>query len=483
MLEWILIVVHIFWLLSFLFKLNSKIKISTNFVALTFMILHIVIEGYRWQMGITYFLFGVLTVITCKKMIQKKDVEGKAKRKKKRWAKNLGYILGIMFYSISSFSLVILMPIFQLPKPTGAYEVGMTSMPMIDESRSDSKLGDRELMIQIWYPAEVKDEGQELHYEPFPYEEWSGTLQFIFSVPRSLFSYLKYSETNSIRDVQVASQETNYPILLFSHGFGSTRMQNFSQMEELASHGYIVVSVDHTYDAGYTKFPDGREVMNQTDAFSYSFNIEEEEEVKTRSEDMMFVVDQLIELNVNDPQNLLNGKLDTKRIGIFGHSYGGSTAAQVLADDPRVLAGINIDGPLHEPVASSGFEQPFMFILDEDYLYLSEEDIKYTNVSLKEFQMYHSKIRELADFHYEQGIKGDTYKLTFIAGDHYSFTHFPYLSPLLSWDINLIEYHQVMNQYILAFFNYYIKDEKPNPILQLEEKIDDFYYYETNIKN
>lgn len=114
---------------------------------------------------------------------------------------------------------------------------------------------------------------------------------------------------------------------------------------------------------------------------------------------------------------------------------------------------------------------------------MNEEDIKYTNVSLKEFQAYHSKIKELADFHYEQGIKGNTYKLTFIVGDHYSFTDFPYLSPLLSWDIYLTEYHQVINQYILAFFNYYINDEELVPILQIDEKVDGFYYYQVNIKN
>ncbi|MFJ7730333.1 alpha/beta hydrolase family protein [Lysinibacillus sp. NPDC097231] len=482
--EGILIAVHIFWLFSFLFRFNAKIKIITNVIALILLVIHLDLEGYRWQMGLTYMLFSLLTVFTMKPFIQRNAEKGTLESvKNKRKVKKLSYISFIVTYSFSSFGLVIVMPVFQLPKPTGPFEVGMNSRYLIDESRHDLEQKDRELMIQIWYPAEVKDDTKDIHYESFPYEEWSGTMEFIFSVPRSVFEYLKYGQTNSIKDIAVSKQEVNFPVLLFSHGFGSTRLQNFSQMEELASYGYVVVSVDHTNDAAYTKFPDGREIMNQTDAYSYSFNIEDEKDVKMRSKDMSYVLDHLTTINDQDPHGLFTGKMDMGRIGIFGHSYGGSTAAQALLDDSRISAGINIDGPLHEPVASSGFEQPFMFILDEDYLYISDEEIQYTNITREEFQKYHDKITELADFHYKEGIKGDTFMLTFIAGDHYTFTDFPFLSPLLSWNIDINQFHQVMNWYILAFFDHYVKGEEPNPLLKKEKMEDKFYYYKTNIKN
>ncbi len=486
LLEGVLIVVHIFWLLSFLFRFNAKVKISTNLVAFILMMIHFEAEGHRWQMGLTYVLFIFLTLLILKPFIQRNSKKVKLDSENKKKVKKFCGILFILIYSISSFALVIMMPVFQLPKPTGPFEVGMTSRHLIDESRSQntiSKQEAREIMIQIWYPAEVTDDNQKIQYEAFPYEEWSGTMEFIFSFPRFFFNYLKYNESNSIKDITVSDQESKYPILVFSHGFGSTRMQSYSQMEELASHGYFVVSVDHTNDAGYTKFPDGREVMNRADAYSYSFNIEDEKDVKTRSRDVSFVVDQLTKINKQDSQKLFTGKMDIDRIGVFGHSYGGSTAAQVLLDDPRFLSGINIDGPLHEPVASSRLKKPFMFILDDDYLFLTDEEIKYTNVTPEEFREYHNKITELADFHYEEGIKNDTYRLTFIAGDHYTFTDFPYLSPLLSLDINVDQFHQVMNQYILAFFNQYVKGEKTDPILLKEKKVDEFYYFETNIKN
>ncbi|MFO1443222.1 hypothetical protein KDN24_08340 [Bacillus sp. Bva_UNVM-123] len=482
--EGILITVHILWLFSFLFRFDAKVKTITNIIALILLIIHLGLEGYRWQMGFTYLLFILLTVFTLKSYIQRnaeKAILENAKNRRK--ATKLFFILFILMYSLCSFGLVTVMPVFQLPKPAGPFEVGMNSRHLIDESRLDSEQKDREMMIQIWYPAKVNDDAKGIHYEFFPYEEWSGTMEFIFSVPRFLFEYLKYGQTNSIKDIAVSNQEDKFPVLLFSHGFGSTRMQSFSQMEELASHGYVVVSVDHTNDAAYTKFPDGREIMNQTDAYSYSFDIEDEKDVTTRSIDMSYVLDQLTTINNQDPQGLFTGKMDMDRIGIFGHSYGGSTAAQALLDDSRISAGINIDGPLHEPVASSGFEQPFLFILDEDYLYIPEEEIQYTNITPEEFQKYHNKITELADFHYKEGIKGDTFMLTFIAGDHYTFTDFPFLSPLLSWNIDVNQFHQVMNRYILAFFNHYVKGEEPDPLLRKEKKEDKFYYFKANIKN
>lgn len=482
--EGILIVVHIFWLFSFSFSFDIKIKRMINVIALILLIIHLWFEGYRWQMGLTYILFILLTAFTIKPFI--KRVGEKAtlvSMKNKRKVKKPLYILFILIYTFSSFGLVTVMPVFQLPKPSGPFEVGMNSRHLIDESRHDLKQKARELMIEIWYPAEVKDDTEDIHYQSFPYEEWSGTLEFIFSVPRYLFEYLKYGQTNSLKDIAVSNQEDKYPVLLFSHGFGSTRMQSISQMEELASHGYIVVSVDHTNDAAYTKFPDGREIMNQTDAYSYSYDIENDKDVKTRSNDMGYVLDQLTMINGKDPQSLFTGKINMDKIGILGHSYGGSTAAQALLDDSRISAGINIDGPLHEPVASLGFEQPFMFILNKDYLYLSDEEIQYTNITPEEFQKYHEKITELADFHYKEGIKGDTFMLTFIAGDHYTFTDFPYLSPLLSFNIDVNQFHQVMNRYILAFFDHYVKDEEPDLLLGKEEKEDSFYYFKTNIKN
>ena len=65
-----------------------------------------------------------------------KSMVGNVKNKRK--VRKILYILFIIIYSISSFVLVTFMPVFQLPKPTGPFEVGMNSRHLKDESRQNS---------------------------------------------------------------------------------------------------------------------------------------------------------------------------------------------------------------------------------------------------------------------------------------------------------------------------------------------------------
>lgn len=472
--EGILILVHIVWFLSFFFKMNVKIKFNFHIAALTFLMLHLGIEGYRLQMGLTYLLFMMMTAMTLVPFFRK---NGKTLESRRSMGKSILSALLLIVYTFGSIGLVTMLPVFKLPKPTGSFEVGMNERHLVDEAGT-AQAG-REMMVQIWYPAKV--DGPNVRYEPFPHVEWAGTMESMDSAPRFLFDYLKYGRTNSIKDIAISTQQDKYPILLFSHGYTSTRMQNFSQMEELASHGYIVVSVDHMIDVAFTKFPDGREVMNEGE--DYAFDINDQRSVRARAGDIRFVLDHLEKMNEQDPRGLFTGKMDMGRIGMLGHSYGGSTAAQAMLEDTRILAGINMDGPIHEPVASKGLDRPFMFMLNADFLNVSEEEFINNKITYEEFQEEHNKINEVVNFHYKEGIKADTYKLTFQVGDHMSFSDLPRLSPVFSKGVNTHEFHRVMNGYMLAFFNHYVKNEEMDPLLTTEHKVDQFYHFETNRKN
>lgn len=166
--EGILIAVHIVWLFSFLFRFEAKVKIITNVIALILLVIHLGLEGYRWQMGLTYLLFIVLTVFTMKPFIQRNAEKATLESgKNKRKVQKLLYILFILIYSFSSFALVTVMPVFQLPKPAGPFEIGMNARHLIDESSHNSEQKARELMVQIWYPAEVKDDARIFVMNPF----------------------------------------------------------------------------------------------------------------------------------------------------------------------------------------------------------------------------------------------------------------------------------------------------------------------------
>jgi pimeloyl-ACP methyl ester carboxylesterase len=81
--------------------------------------------------------------------------------------------------------------------------------------------------------------------------------------------------------------------------------------------------------------------------------------------DARFVVDQLDRLNASDPAGRFTGRLDMRRLGVFGHSFGGATALQFCHDDSRCKAGIDIDGAPYGSVVREGLTQPFLFLLSD----------------------------------------------------------------------------------------------------------------------
>lgn len=207
------------------------------------------------------------------------------------------------------------------------------------------------------------------------------------------------------------------------------RCQNTFEVEELASQGYIVLGIDHTFDAAATVFPDGRT------AYVQSVNLTDFDErdchIKLWKEDVTFVLDQLEKLNQNDETGFFTGKIDTSRIGMFGYSYGGATAAQILAEDSRVKAAIDMDGTLYGGVLP------------------------------------------------ESGLAGGGMSIVIPHTDHTSFTDFHLFSPLLwSPGENPKEVHRMINEFSLAFFDQYVKQKDDgSPLKRLITK-----YPEVNSK-
>jgi len=128
--------------------------------------------------------------------------------------------------------------------------------------------------------------------------------------------------------------------------------------EDLASHGYVVAVIDHTYENRATTFPDGRvtgcaacEVDDQPGFW--------EKLARTRSADTSFVLDELLRAKRFD-------LIDPKRIGMTGHSAGGAITTQAMLADSRIRAGADIDGSVHVNIPDSGLSRPFMFMGSSD---------------------------------------------------------------------------------------------------------------------
>ena len=132
---------------------------------------------------------------------------------------------------------------------------------------------------------------------------------------------------------------------------------------DLASHGYIVVTISHTYEAAEVEFPDRRvELARAEDPNNIHTNLA----LSLRRADVQFVIDKLTALEGGanpDAEHRplpagLRGALDLAKIGIYGHSLGGATAADAMANDARIITGINLDGSFHTETIDPGAMPP-----------------------------------------------------------------------------------------------------------------------------
>lgn len=306
-----------------------------------------------------------------------------------------GLIVKLLLSSVAAISLAIsaflcyLSPVQKpFPKPTGIYSVGETSYHFVDENSKDPHSGGlRELMVHVWYPCQRDVADHETYpYAPTKVSAMKDQFNRQFKVPKFLLNVLfRGMRVHAIPDAKVLDVGEKYPVLIFSHGFGENCHNYTIFLEELASHGYVVVGIDHTYACNITVFPDGRVIsldkmfVDMMKSVSMrEMGIVVEKELSLWIDDVRFVLDKLLQVN-GDEGGLFCNKLDLGRIGVFGHSGGGAVAAEMCVLDSRCKAGINIDGELlagrHDAVMEgdtcknkrpSWKEIPFLFLVAEN---------------------------------------------------------------------------------------------------------------------
>ncbi|WP_327145370.1 alpha/beta hydrolase family protein [Nocardia sp. NBC_01327] len=268
-----------------------------------------------------------------------------------------------------------------LPGLSGRYPVGTVDLHLVD-ARTDpwQASARRELMVTVTYPAQG---GGEL-------ADWmSPRVASVFdqSVPDPAFldmpaGVVDWSGTERPAVASAAVDGTQrWPVVLFSHGLGMLRELGSVLTDDLASHGYIVVSLSHPHDSTAIEFPGGQVVTGSAES-SVEFL---RRTMGARIADTRFVLDELTRMDQGDnpdaekrplPTGLV-GALDLSAVGMFGHSLGGCTTAESMYYDRRIAAGINFDGAMSPgDVGESvqhGLDRPFLLV-GSDFVYPATGD-------------------------------------------------------------------------------------------------------------
>jgi membrane protein DedA with SNARE-associated domain len=267
---------------------------------------------------------------------------------------------------------------FSLPVPSGPFPIGTTELHLVDHARPDPWVPGktRELMVSVWYPARRGGSQPTTPYmQPGAAAHFDQTRSPAIGLRPGQVDWAGVT-THARTGAPVASHLGDRPLVLYSPGGGNARTTGTVLVEQLASRGYVVVTVDHTHEASEVEFPGGRVEVAAIPGQGTSEVLKKM--LQTRVADVGFVLDQLAALEAGRnpdaerrrlPRGLGN-LLDLSRIGMFGHSIGGFTAAETMLGDPRIDAGIDLDGsmgfnlPANDfgEVARRGLDRPFMLM-------------------------------------------------------------------------------------------------------------------------
>ncbi|HYN92737.1 MAG TPA: acetylhydrolase, partial [Pilimelia sp.] len=246
---------------------------------------------------------------------------------------------------------------FVLPRPTGPFPIGTVPLRLVDRSRPDPVAGagrHRELMVSVWYPA--RDVAR------YPRARWlpDAPMRALLTHHDFPADALLAATTAGHVGAPVRRAGGRLPVVVFSHGARDHRAHNTIMVQELASHGYVVVTVDHTHDA-FSEFPDGRLAVPIDGEHSLG--------AADFAADIPFVLDRIDDLAAGRNPDAdgaplpagLRGAPDPRRVGMFGFSKGGTATALAMVMDPRIRAGIALDAPM-EPLIETDLARPFMLM-------------------------------------------------------------------------------------------------------------------------
>lgn len=423
---------------------RSRLILYLPFVSGILVIVHIIVEGSRWQMIPAYLL--TLALIANNTRLLKHPAVAPPRR-------SLVLRLVMVFSALLIFILVSqlpgLIPVFSLPPPGGGYAVGIVQRVVVDDSRSEAFTPQpddlRQVPLMIWYPAEVYPESRPVDYW-LGAPEMSRHLTRLLRLPFFLLDHLSLVRTNAVENAPLAASQSSYPVILYSHGYRLGYLQqNTSLMETLASHGYIVISVAHPYQAAATPDEQGQLVpfaIEIAPRFSQDAAFREDS-LATWTGDLRFVLDLLPHLNRGEIFPFFAGRLDLQRTGIAGMSFGGSAATRLCLTDTRCTALLTLDSPQYEPVLSQPLELPALFFAAQNSEYIRREVYEMTTAP--------------------------SYLITIRDSQHYDFTDLSLVSPLnsafgFSGGIPGSRMIAILNQYSLSFFDRHLKD-LPAPLL------------------
>lgn len=441
----ILLAIYLIWPLTGR-KRPPAIGVLPAFV-LVVIAAHANIEGMRWQM-VPLYGFAVVTFFMSIPDFMK------ARRGDVQTRHPLRTLASLILLAVST-ALPLLLPVPSIPEPDGPYPVGTAIYELTDDSRRELYSGKdeaRRFQIQVWYPSEAAPSAERASWMSHA-EIFAPAIASYIGMPSFFLDHLALVKIPAYRESKVAPSDGGYPLIMFSHGWNGFNAQNTGQALQLASHGYVVIGVQHTYGAILTVFKDGTIAHNNPSALPTGAPEEEYEAAAQKlvdqwAGDIGFALD-FMQVQNDDPGSRFFNSLDLSRVGVYGHSTGGGAAIQFCGTDARCKALLGMDPfmrPVSYEVLERGVTQPAFFMFSQRWA----DDVNSRNNEL--FKRFIPNV-------------GESLGVISIDGTaHYDFSDLPLLSPLtpqlgLKGPINGRRVTTIIDDYLLSFFEMTLRNE------------------------
>jgi predicted dienelactone hydrolase len=355
----VLVLVSVIWTFACSTKNKGKQILLLSLSSVIFLS-HALMEGLRIQMACIYLALPVLWLVVL--------FHNKPLTKTKRRALFILFLLCLL----GTLLALWLFPVNTMPKPTGPYVIGTNSYELI-ETGNKERYGtnhqiDRHIKFQVWYPADTKKGGKPTKWLLEGKKAASG-IPVMYKLPSFLLDHTALIRSHSYEGLGLSNKEQVYPLILISHGWTGFSALHSDLGEMLASHGYIVVSINHTYGAAVSVFENGevvyvdpkalpdRSSVKDFDSYSHAL-------VNTFAQDDRFVLDFM------ETDTFFAGRIDTEKVGAMGHSTGGGGVVSLALTDPRIKAVLGLDAwvePIDQTLLEKGLHIPSAFLRSEQW--------------------------------------------------------------------------------------------------------------------
>lgn len=320
-----------------------------------------------------------------------------------------------------------------LPQPTGSYGVGTAKYHLVDTSRKEMHNAEadqsREFMLQVWYPTDACPIQHPAYLLPIA----QAVAKALSAPVEKVTQVIAYANI----DTPFSTMHKSYPCIIFSHGARTPCVLYAGFLEELASHGYIVCAIDHTYATEITVFPTGKIVGMLPELAT---DTRWPQEVETFVMDLEYCYQWL-------QKSLISQHIDFTQVAGIGHSVGGAAVTIWARRYHHACAAVNMDGRLLGGDATQDVGVPYLFLMSKPLHVAADEYAKLSDdkrTSADERIMFWNNLTQPA------------YYIQIVGAKHFTFTDMPLITATTEEISARLQEHALVRKLLLGYCNAYV---------------------------